>query len=300
MKVLNDRRRGLLSRLMTIVTILVLIVLVALWFAARSEYGRKYVEKRLTRMVGLPVTIAEMRIGWPYQLVLENVRSEGFEAAGTPGFSLVEARLWRGIKSYHLKLDQMMVRVKESDKDGGWVPVRMARIADLRNSEISDIIRVTKGLRNRLVLKVSSSDISWLDRDGSEIAFARDVDFRMIPVKVDERRFYYYYLGIYNSSGTKFSGRRDLCLEWLSTGTVDYVVLPGAQVDEVPAESNKSVGEAVEKAVDEVVEKVDAEDVPAAESVKVAESAAGGQPAPPVVNDASPEKPVAEKTGETE
>ena len=225
MKVVGGKKSGIISRLFKIVTLMLVVLLTALWFAARSETGRKLVEKKLSKRFGIPVSIGTMRIGWPYRLFLENVQTKGFEAAGSAGFSVQDVSLSHGFRYWKLSLGQLILRVKKNNKDG-WDPERLARIGDLKNAEIEDLVRLTESIRNRLVLRISDSNISWLDIEGIETAFARDVDFRMVPAHIDKRTFHYYYLSVYNADGIVMVNGRDIKKEWLTTSGIDYIELP--------------------------------------------------------------------------
>ena len=228
MRVLSgDRKKGVISRFVKTVLFLAVVLMATLWFAARTEGGRGFVESELSKRLGIKVTIESMRIGWPYVLVMDNLRTPEFEAAGTAGFSVVEARLGRSLQYWNIRLKQSIVRIKK-DEEGSWKPGSAARLGDLKDAGIIDIVKLTDGLRKRVRLRVTKSNVEWLDRDGAVTAFARDVDFRMLPAYIDDRKFHYYVLNIYNSSGISLDSGRDMHWEWLTTAEVDYIELPGS------------------------------------------------------------------------
>jgi len=227
MKVLSgDKKSGAFSRFFVIIFLLVFILLVTLWFGARTDSGRDLVESKLSDHFGVEVSIESMRIGWPYVLVLDNLRTFGLEAAGTAGFSVYEVKLgWWG--RWNLCLKQLIVRVQD-DGDGNWKPDSIARIGDVRDAKIIDIVHLTKNLRKKMRLRVVDSNIGWLDVDGVEIASARKVGFRMLPVHIDDRKMHYYVLDIHNAIGLALDGGRDMRWEWLTTPKTDYIELPGS------------------------------------------------------------------------
>jgi len=232
MRVLSgDRKKGFISGFIVWMTVLVVIVMVALWFAARSERGRVFVESNISKRLGMKVSIESMHIGLPYVLVVENLRTAEFEAAGTPGFSAAEVRLWRGFNYWNIKLKQLIMRLKDDEK-GSWTPVQFVRLGDLKDADIPDIVRLTEDIRKKVRLRISNSNIEWLNESGAVIASAVNVDFRMLPVHIDERKMHYYLLNIYNASGITLNEGRDMHWEWLTTPKTDYIELPGRDNEE--------------------------------------------------------------------
>jgi hypothetical protein len=223
----NGRRRGAISRIMTVILILVIIVLTAIWFGVRSEGGRELIESRLSTQLGIPVSIEKTRIGLPYVLVLENVRTAEFEAAGTAGFSVAEVRLGRRLLSWDLRLRQLMVRLQE-DGTGGWLPASLMRLGDLKQAGTRDVVRMSDGIRDKVRLRLLDSSIAWLDVDGREVASVRGVEFRMLPVRIEERRLHYFSLDIYQAVGIALAGGRDMRWEWLTTQELEYIELSSA------------------------------------------------------------------------
>jgi hypothetical protein len=205
---------------------IIVLVLVTGWFMSRTDGARKYVEGRLSSRFGQEVSIGRMYIGWPYKLVLADVRTSEFEAAGTEGFSVGDASLSRGIHFWKLAVNEAVVRIKADGKDG-WKPARMAELGDLKDARVQDIVRITADMRKKLELRVSSSDISWLENDGVEMAYVRGVDFKMLPLNLDGRQMYYYHLGISRASGLVELNGRNIVREWLTTASDDYIELPG-------------------------------------------------------------------------
>jgi hypothetical protein len=220
--VTSGGRSGTIFRFLVISFILLVIILTAGWFAVRSDGCRDLIESQLSKQLGLKVTIEQSRIGWPYVLVLENVRTPDFEAAGTPGFSVVEVRLGRRLREWSLILRQPILRVKE-ETPGSWEPAALARLADLNNARIADLVRATDGVRSKSRLKLRGGALAWLNADGAEIAGVRDVDFTLLPVRLGERRLHYYNLNIYRADGIALAQGRDLHWEWLTTRELEVI-----------------------------------------------------------------------------
>ncbi len=216
--------RGALSRSLAVFLILVAIVLVAGWFAVRSDGARALIEEQVSKRLGTSVAIEKTRIGWPYVLVLENLRTPEFEAAGTAGFSAAEVRIGRDLHGWSLHLRQAIVRVMD-EGDGQWVPECLARLGDLRDVHVRDIVRLTDDLRDKVSIRLTDSTLGWLNADGEELAAARDVNFRMLPVRIEKRRLHYFALDIYRTTGMAMGGSRDMHWEWLTTQELEYIEL---------------------------------------------------------------------------
>lgn len=255
MKVLSgDRKRGAVSRFFAVTLLLLFILMVAIWFGARTDGGRDIAESKLTGYFGVDVSIESMKIGFPYVLVMENVRTAEFEGAGTPGFSVAEVKLWRGLKYWSLHLKQLIVRVKD-DGAGNWKPDSLARLGDLKGAGIVDVVKATDSIRNKVRLRVENSDVGWLNEKGVELAVARDVDFRMLPVQIDDRKMHYYYLDIYKAEGLALVAGGNTHWEWLTTPKTDFIELPGRREEKAGRTMNdergKNAGENVGENVGE-------------------------------------------------
>jgi hypothetical protein len=77
-------------------------------------------------------------------------------------------------------------------------------------------------------LRLLDSSIAWLDVDGREVASVRGVEFRMLPVRIEERRLHYFSLDIYQAVGIALAGGRDMRWEWLTTQELEYIELSSA------------------------------------------------------------------------
>ncbi len=228
MRVIANRRGARLSGFLLLLGFVAVVVLVTGWFLARTQGARKLLAEQLSDRMGMPVTIGKSRIGWPYELVLRDVATADFAAAGTPGFAVGEVRIARRLFSWQLTLRHATLRVKQ-DEAGVWTPLVAARIADLRQASAMDVVRLTGPVRLRLRLRVSDGSLDWLDADGRVEASLRGVRFRMEPVKLPEQRdMTYYSLGFYAASGGAFGNARDLAWAWLTSDDLAYVELARA------------------------------------------------------------------------
>ena len=85
---------GVVGRFIITVLIILVILLVTVFFAVRTRGGHDFVEDRLTKHFGVDMTVKRMRVGWPYALVLEELRTKDFDEEGAmSGFAAQEVRL---------------------------------------------------------------------------------------------------------------------------------------------------------------------------------------------------------------
>ncbi len=225
MRVIANRRGARFSGALLLLAFVAAVLLVTGWFLARTQGVRTLLAERLSDRAGVTVTIGESRIGWPYVLVLREVATVDFAAAGTPGFAVGELRVARRLFSWQLTLRHVILRVKQ-DEAGVWMPLVAARIADLRQASAMDLVRLTEPVRQRLRLRVSDGSLDWLDAEGRIEASLRDVRFRMEPLNLPEQRdMTYYGLRVYAASGGALGNARDLAWAWLTSADLAYVEL---------------------------------------------------------------------------
>jgi hypothetical protein len=228
MRVIANHRGARLSGALLLLFFLAVVVLASGWFLARTDRVRLLLADRLSDRLGMKVVIGGSRIGWPYALVLRDVETDGFSAAGVPGFSAGEIRLGRMPRTWDLELRHVVVRVQQ-DGAGIWKPTVAARLADLRQASAREVTRLTGPVRCRLRLRILDGTFAWLDAEGREEASLRDVRFRMEPVRLPEGRpMTYYHLRIYAASGGALGNVRDLDWAWLTSTELEYIELERA------------------------------------------------------------------------
>ena len=210
-------------RFLVTVLVLVLIVLVTGFFAAKTEGARRMVEDRLTKLLGVPVRVEQIRIGFPYALVSDRAASKGFEE-GEPGFRAQEVRVCAGIRPFCrvsiLRAELRLVR----NRDGMWEPTALAGLGEAVTGNVAGISGLTESLRRRVLLRVRDSSIRWRDTGGAEVAMASGVDFKMAPVRFPGRRVLFHYdLSVRNWADSDGRKLHDLEREWLAWEKTDYL-----------------------------------------------------------------------------
>jgi len=213
-----------LRRLAGTILVLVAIGLVTGAFLVRTGGGRSLIEDRLSRLAGEPVTIERARIGWPYVLVLEEVRTESFGAAGRPGWAVATLRYGLDLQGRRrLTLRHPRVRLVRST-EGAWRPAVLRRLGELAGGDIGNIAGATGPFRARWLVKADRGDVRWMDARGVETAAAEQVMFAMQPVRVPGRRMFYYRLAVDTlRRGAEVSHFVER--EWLSSDADAYLEL---------------------------------------------------------------------------
>jgi len=213
-----------LRRFAATVFVLVAIGLVTLLFLVRTGGGRSLIEDRLSRFAGQPVTVERARIGWPYVLVLEGVQTEGFGAAGRPGWSVAALRC--GLDPHgrrRLTLRQPRAHLVRNT-EGAWRPSVLSPLGELAAGDIGDIAGATRPFRARWVVKAVHGSVRWLDARGVETGAAEEVTFAMQPVHVPGRRMVYYRLAV-DTLRRGARAARFVEREWLASDADAYLEL---------------------------------------------------------------------------
>ena len=210
----EDRFAGF-RRLVITLVVLAIILMVTGFLAVRMEGGSKFVQDWLGKRVGLDLTAEHTRIGWPYVLVLEGVQSNPGDDGPAPLVSAREVRVGLRLNgNWRVTILQGAAQLVQGS-DGTWGPAALGRLGSLDVPDVTQISRVTAGFRRRVALDIRDSSLEWVDARGMTRAAARGVDFRMVPVRVPERRLYYYTLSA--DSLTREAMRpRKVTEEWLA------------------------------------------------------------------------------------
>ncbi len=222
--------RGSLGRFVGVLLLLVVLLLVTVFFAVRTRGGHAFVEERIERLVGLPLTIERMRIGWPYALVLEQVRSEAL-SGDRPVCEAQEVRVRLGWKTrWHVTVRRAAVRLSRN-RDGVWEPAFFSRLGDLVAGDPAAVSALAARFGGHVALDIVGGTVEW-EQGGA----AYDVTYRLTPVRIPGRRLDHHVLQVY--SLVQPDGRRlhDLDAEWLSSATIPCLELkawPAGQAVEV-------------------------------------------------------------------
>ncbi|MFO7870864.1 MAG: hypothetical protein R6V03_05475 [Kiritimatiellia bacterium] len=229
-------RMGGVKRFVITVVILAVIVLVCGIFAARTEGARRLAGEKLGKRLGMELKIGEMRIGWPYVLVLDRVESED-EAPdeGGPLFKAREIRLAPGIDPrWRITARQCGLKLVR-DRGGAWTPTALGRLGAIPRGGMEKISWVTEEFRDSVALKVRDSGVEWLDSSGRVISSASGISFDVRPVEMGDRRMYYHRLVVYNVLGESLLEGHNMEREWLAGKGADYIELERETANHAPA-----------------------------------------------------------------
>jgi len=222
-------RGGPLIRLLVTAAVLAVVLLVAVFFAARTEGARTFVADRLTKNLGTDVTVAKMRIGWPYVLVLHDVRSTA-ASDRSPGFSAREVRVGLGLRTrWKVAVHRPVVNLLLVS-EGGWQPSAFVGLGELPKGRISQVSDLTRNIRSRMRLSVTDGTVRWLKDVGKGVdAMVAGVSLRIAPVKLPGHKAHYYSLNAYSVlPGEDVAHMYDLRREWLVTDAEPYIAICGS------------------------------------------------------------------------
>jgi len=238
----SEGRSGFLSRFLCTVLIVLVIVLVSLLFAVRTEGARDLIEEWLTDFTGVPLTVEETRIGWPYVLVAQGVDSDNFENDVSAGLRVHQIRIGLNGSGLHITAKRPELKLCFT-KDGNWTPERFARMGDIPFREISAVTSLTSGFRKRVRLDISDGVITWRDADGVQKAYARGIDFSMRPLSIPSGKLFYYALDVRSASiPSSRQESRSMRREWVSSASRDYIEIDSVDGSAVGLDANVDVG----------------------------------------------------------
>lgn len=178
-----------LRRLLVSLLVVVAIALVAGFIVVRTPFFGKKLEAFVEKKTGLAVTMEGARIGWPYSLVIEGLKSKPGAAGSLGGISVKEIRIdpefgWKK----RVTLDRLTLTLASSKH--GWLPEWFAGLGELR--ELEQVAALTSAFRKNTRLDIVRGTILWLDSSGRKIASVVDFDFNMESVTTGNGRKIYY------------------------------------------------------------------------------------------------------------
>ena len=218
---------GILRRLVSFVVALAMILAIFMitgLFLVRTEGGHEFVQSRAEAFLGMETSVQRVRIGWPYQLVLEKVNTAGMDHK-RPGFKALEVRV---AAAWPLAL---RVRVHRGvinlirQPGGSWEPETFSRLADLPFRNVSYISEMTEQLRRRIRLEMTDCSVYWMESSGQTIAGAQGMAFDVRPVSMPGGNYYHYRLAVYNMTDPNAGQFYDMEREWLASDVKPYIEL---------------------------------------------------------------------------
>jgi hypothetical protein len=214
---------GPVSRFLATLLVVLAILLTTLYFAARTEGGRSFLQEALEKRLGEGVALANARIGLPYDLVLGGIASQDYDGGGS-GFRCEEARIGLGFGRMRMTLVRPELNLRRTS-DGAWGPDPFGGVGDLPWKTVGEVSELSGDLRKHTVLRIRGGSISWLDERGIALASVGGVSLDVVPVRFPGRRMYHYRLSadsVLGVDGVRING---LEREWLSSDDKAYLEL---------------------------------------------------------------------------
>ncbi len=217
---------GVVGRFLTTVLIILIVVLVTFFFAVRTKGGHKFIEERIEKHFGVDITIDRMRIGWPYALVMEDMRTEGFDEEGAmPGFAAQEVRLGPSLRARcRIFIRRGHLRLVETEGQL-WNPACFARLGELPYGDLADVTRMLPMTTGRVEFELHGGRVEWFDRRTSILASAHGISYRVTPVRIPNRIMQHHALSLYSMARPNGARMSDVSREWLSSDTIENVEL---------------------------------------------------------------------------
>jgi hypothetical protein len=207
---------GCLKRGIFLSVFFILVLMIGGVLFVRSNSGRVFIEERLCKILKMEVTVASARIGFPYVLILDGVKSEAFGLKQTGRLTAGEVRLAPSLRTMAkvtlLAPELRLVR----EADGRWIPEEFSELGDLASTNLLVLGDMTYALRRKVALQVSDGTLRWFAGDGTEIATARGLEFSITPVSIPGRKMYHYRLSLFEATGDERIAVQATAREWLS------------------------------------------------------------------------------------
>ncbi len=223
---------GGVGRFLVTVLIILIVLLVTVFFAVRTRGGHAFIEERIEKHMGVKIAAERMRIGWPYALVLEDLRTEGFDEEGDmPGFAAREVRLGPSLRArYRLFVRRGHLRLVEGE-GGMWTPGCFARLGGLPYGDLADVTRMLPLTAGSMELEMNGGRVEWLDRHNGILASAHGISYRVTPVRIPGRTMRHHALSLYSMTRPNGTRMSDVEREWLSSDSIEHVELMDAQLE---------------------------------------------------------------------
>jgi len=223
---------GVVGRFLVTVLIILVVLLVTVFFAVRTRGGHEFIEERIEKHLGLSIEVERMRIGWPYALVLEDMRTEGFDEEGDmPGFAAQEVRLGPSLRArYRIFVRRGHLRLVEAEGHI-WDPSCFARLGELPYGDLADVTRMLPLAARRVEFEMNGGRLEWFDRRNSILASAHGINYCVTPVRIPGRTMQHHALSLYSMARPNGARMSDVSREWLSSDTIERVELMDAQLE---------------------------------------------------------------------
>jgi hypothetical protein len=223
---------GIGGRFLATVLIILIVLLVTVFFAVRTRGGHEFIEERIEKHLGVEIDAERMRIGWPYALVLEDMRTDGFDEEGDmPGFAAQEVRVGPSLRArYRIFIRRGHLRLVETESRL-WDPAFFARLGELPYGDLADVTRMLPLAAGRVEFELSGGRVEWFDRSNSILASAHGINYRVTPVRVPGRTMQHHSLSLYSMTRPNGARMSDVSREWLSSDTIEHVELMDAQLE---------------------------------------------------------------------
>ena len=224
---------GFIRSLLTLLVILAILLLTGV-FAVRTEGGKVFVKDHLAKRLGMELSVGTVRIGWPYDLVVDEIESEGY-GVDRAGFRCRELRAGLGGRAaFRFSLIAPELRLVK-DVDARWMPGRFGRMGDVAMGNILAVSRLTETLRERVCLTIREGSIEWFD--GATRSAAKGISFSLAPIDVPGREMYHYLLSV--ESAVDAAGTRALNVqrEWLASETIEYLEVAASDAETAEPQS---------------------------------------------------------------
>jgi hypothetical protein len=201
--------------------LMVLLVGYILYGAALgSSRVRRAVCDRVSVEVGVPVEAGSSRLGFPFTMVLEDVKTVSYES-GAAGFMFREVRFTPRLSGgWRIEIERGSVRLVRSD-GGRWDPPSFFELGRLPEGGLTNVSHFAADFCRESTLDARELTVRWID-GGREVAAAAAVSLAVKPGELPGRRVLHHALSVGSVVGPEGARAANVMREWLTGNGMPY------------------------------------------------------------------------------
>lgn len=188
--------------------------------ALGTAWVRDSVCERLSSAVGMKVEAQSSKLGMPFTIVLQDVKTESYET-GAAGFMFRAMRITPSLSGgWNVSAESGSLRLWRRS-DGVWDPPVFAEIGGLPSGDLRSVSAFAAAFCRDITLEVSELTVRWVAGD-REVAAAGGVSFAVKPGELPGRSVLHHVLAAASVVGPGGARSSNVRREWLAGTGIPY------------------------------------------------------------------------------
>lgn len=202
------------------IILLVLVAYILGGAALGTVWVRDSVCERLSAAAGMKVEAQSSKLGMPFTMVLQDVKTESYES-GAAGFMFRTLRITPSLSGrWHVSADSGSMRLARRS-DGVWDPPVFADIGALPAGDLRSVSAFSAAFCRDITLEVNGLTVRWIAGD-NEVAAAGGVSFAVKPGELPGRSVLHHVLAAAGVAGPGGARSSNVRREWLAGTGIPY------------------------------------------------------------------------------